>query len=199
MIYCRSTKVLLNLVAPLDSAVLSLDFEKISVFWTFSFDFVSIVFGSLSVSRSLPKSCCSLGLDVSSFDFKKTIFVYFVCIWCMFTTQFSLVILGQISAACSESWYRKLVSLHSRFIYYQRLWWSNWHAMLALFFLYVFLVWTFSWCDLFQVTGTDTSCVLYIICSQFITFEQVTLCSANCTCFVALSAWPYAVLLRICP
>ena len=36
--------------------------------------------------------------------------------------------------------------------------------MLPLFLLYVFLV--FSWRDLFQVTGTDASCVLYIICSK---------------------------------
>ena len=47
--------------------------------------------------------------------------------------------------------------------------------MLVLFLLYIFLVWTFSWRDLFQVTGTDASCVLYIICSQFITFGQVPL------------------------
>ena len=45
--------------------------------------------------------------------------------------------------------------------------------MLALFLLYIFLVWIFSWCDLFQVTGADASCVLCIICPQFITFEQV--------------------------
>ena len=71
--------------------------------------------------------------------------------------------------------------------------------MLALFLLYVFLVSIFSWRDLFQVTGTDANCVIYIICSQFITFEQVTLCSAYCTWFVALLASPYAVLLRTCP
>ena len=82
--------------------------------------------------------------------------------------------------------------------YYHRLWWSSWHAMLALFLLYVFLVWIFSWRDLFQVTGTDASCVLYIICSQFITFEQVTLYSAYCAWFIALLASPYAVLLRTC-
>ena len=44
--------------------------------------------------------------------------------------------------------------------------------MLALFLLYIFLVWIFSWRDLFQVTGTDASCVLYIICSQFITLSK---------------------------
>ena len=122
-----------------------------------------------------------------------------MCICCLFTTQLSLVILGQISAARSESWYRKLEFCFTSFsFYYHRLWWSSWHAMLALFPLYVFLVWIFSWCELFQVTGTDTSCVLYIICSQFIT-QFITLCSANYTCFVALSVWPYAVLLRICP
>ena len=71
--------------------------------------------------------------------------------------------------------------------------------MLVLFLLYIFLVWTFSWRDLFQVTGTDASCVLYIICSQFITFEQVTFYSAYCAWFVALFASLYAVLLRTCP
>ena len=79
------------------------------------------------------------------------------------------------------------------------LWWSSWHAMLVLFLLYIFLVWTFSWRDLFQVTGTDASCVLYIICSQFITFEQVTFYSAYCAWFVVLFASLYAVLLRTCP
>ena len=60
--------------------------------------------------------------------------------------------------------------------------------MLALFVLYLFLVWMFSWRDLFQVTGTDAICVLYLICSQFKTFEQDTLFSAYCAWFVALSA-----------
>ena len=36
-----------------------------------------------------------------------------------------------------------------------------WHY----FSYYTFLVWIFSWRDLFQVTGTDASCVLCIICS----------------------------------
>ena len=36
--------------------------------------------------------------------------------------------------------------------------------MLALFLLYVFLVWIFSWRDLFQVTRTDVSYVLCIVC-----------------------------------
>ena len=55
MIYWMSTEVLLNLVAPLDSAVPFLDFEQINVFGTSGFDSVSIVFDSLSVSRSLPE------------------------------------------------------------------------------------------------------------------------------------------------
>ena len=71
--------------------------------------------------------------------------------------------------------------------------------MLAFFLLYMFLAWIFSWGDLFQVTGTDASCVPYIICSQFITFEQVTLYSAYCACFVALLASLYVVLLCACP
>ena len=68
--------------------------------------------------------------------------------------------------------------------------------MLALFLLYIFLVWIFSWRDLFQVIGTDASCVFYIIFSHFITFEQVTLYSAYCAWFVTLLASPYAVLFR---
>ena len=55
MIYWTSTEVLLNLVAPLDSAVPSFDFEQINVFLTSGFDSVSIVFDLLSVSRSLPE------------------------------------------------------------------------------------------------------------------------------------------------
>ena len=53
MIYWTSTEVLLNLVAPLDSAVPSLDFKQINVFGTSSFDSIIIVFDLLNVSRSL--------------------------------------------------------------------------------------------------------------------------------------------------
>ena len=91
---------------------------------------------------------------------------HFCLFWCLFTTQFSLVILSQISAACSESWYRKLEFCVTSFWFYcHRLWWSSWHPMLVLFLLYVFLISIFSWCGLFQITGTDSSCVLSIICS----------------------------------
>ena len=47
--------MLLNLVAPLDSAVLSLDLEQIISFLTYGSDSVGIVFDSLSVSRMLPE------------------------------------------------------------------------------------------------------------------------------------------------
>ena len=122
-----------------------------------------------------------------------------MCICCLFTTQLSLVILGQISAARSESWYRKLEFCFTSFwFYYHRLWWSSWHAMLALFLLYVFLVWIFSWRDLFQVTGTDASCVLY---NNLFSAHNlwVTLCSTYCVWLVALLASPYVVLLCTCP
>ena len=62
MIYWTSIKVLLNLLAPLYSAVPSLDFEQTNVFWTSIFDSVSIVFDSLSVSRSLPGLHFSMAL-----------------------------------------------------------------------------------------------------------------------------------------
>ena len=55
MICWTSTEVLLNLVPHLDSAVLSLDFEQINIFWTSGFDSVSILFDSLSVSRRIPE------------------------------------------------------------------------------------------------------------------------------------------------
>ena len=120
-------------------------------------------------------------------------------IWCLFTTHVSLFILGKIPAACSESWYWKLeFCVTSFWFYYDRLWWSSWHAMLAFFLLYIFLAWIFSWSDLFQVTVTEGSCVLYIICYQFITFEKVTLCSAYCAWFAALLASSYAVLPHTC-
>ena len=62
--------------------------------------------------------------------------------------------------------------------------------------LYIFLVRIFSWCDLFQVKETDASCIHYIICSHFTTFQQVTLYSAYCAWFVAFLASTDAVLLR---
>ena len=69
----------------------------------------------------------------------------------------------------------------------------------GIFSLICILVWIFSLRDLFQVTGTEASCVLYTICSQLITFQQVTLFSAYCAWFVALLASPYTVLLRTFP
>ena len=118
----------------------------------------------------------------------------------LFTTQLSLVILGQISSARSGSWYRKLEFCFISFWFcYHGLWWSSWHTMLALFLLYVLLVWKFIWRDLLQVTRTDASCVLYIVSSQFITFEEVTICSAHCAWFVPLLASPYAALSRTGP
>ena len=68
----------------------------------------------------------------------------------------------------------------------------------SMILLYVFLVWIFSWCEFFQVTETDARCALYVICYQFIIFEQVTLYFAYYTWFVAMLASPYAVLLRTC-
>ena len=53
---------------------------------------------------------------------------------------------------------QNFVSLHSGFIVIDNI-------LLALSLLYLFLVRIFSWCDLFQVTGTNTSCVLCLICS----------------------------------
>ena len=51
MIYWTSTEVSANLVTPLDSAVHSLNFEQINVFWTSGFDSVSILQGGLKSSK----------------------------------------------------------------------------------------------------------------------------------------------------
>ena len=56
--------------------------------------------------------------------------------------------------------------------------------MFALFLLYIFLVCIFSWYDLFQVTGADASCVLYIISISIILFtvlfvNQIMICSTS--------------------
>ena len=119
-----------------------------------------------------------------------------MCIWCLFTTQISFVILCQISAACSESWHRKLKFLcHFILVLLSSTLMKQVTCSVGIISL---ILWIFSCRDLFQVTGTDASCI-YIICSQFITFEQVTLCSSYCAWFVALLTPPYAVLLRTCP
>ena len=49
------------------------------------------------------------------------------------------------------------------------------------------LVWIFSERDLFQVTGTDASCVLYIICSHSITLSN--LCSVPPIASGLLHCW----------
>ena len=69
--------------------------------------------------------------------------------------------------------------------------------MFGIIYITHILVWIFSGRDLFQVTQTDARRVLYIICSQFVTFEQFTLYSAYCAWFVVLLVSPYAVLLCI--
>ena len=115
---------------------------------------------------------------------------HFCLILCAFDACIPLI---QISTTCSESWYQKLEFCVSSFYsYYYLLWWSmHWHSMLALFLLYVFLIWIFSRSYLIQATGFDASRAFYIICSQLITFEQATLFSAYCTCFIALLVSPY--------
>ena len=66
-----------------------------------------------------------------------------MCIWCLFTIQFRLVILSQISAACSEWWYWKLEFCVTSFWFnYHRLWWSSWqlHYFSYKYFWFEYLV-----------------------------------------------------------
>ena len=151
--YWTSTKVLPNLVAPLDSAVPSPDFDqsmffelslliplvfflirsvsaesslycisrtlfRCSFFWPWLNQYMIHLLYSISTAqfpamicsvfiRRLSKSCCWLNLAVSYFDFVRIIFVYFVCICYLCTTQLSFVIFSQISTSCSHPFYRK--------------------------------------------------------------------------------------------
>ena len=83
---------------------------------------------------------------------------------------------------------QNFASLHSGFIitdFDEAADMQCWHYLSHTKFWFGYL----NWCDLFQVTGTEASCVLYIICSQFINFKQVSLCSAYCVWFFALLAF----------
>ena len=115
---------------------------------------------------------------------------YFLCTLSAFAaSQFNLVILSQFSAACSKSWYFKLeFSVTSFWFCYHRLWWSSWHTIVVLFLWYVFLIWILSTYDLFEVIETDASCVLCIICFQFILLIKSRFILFDCTWFVALLA-----------
>ena len=72
------------------------------------------------------------------------------------------------------------------------------YALLALFLLCVFSVWIFSERDLFLVLGTDASCVLYIICFQFINLRKLRFILSYYTWFIALLASHYAVFFPLC-
>ena len=58
-IYWKSIELLLNLAASLYWGVPSLDFEQANVFWTSSFDSVSILFDSLVISKRFLILCFS--------------------------------------------------------------------------------------------------------------------------------------------
>ena len=140
---------------------------------------------SVSAERSLNRVPYSIQVFLL-LTLSKSFLFDFMCIWCLYTTHSDFNHLLRV-------WYQKLEFCVSSFYsYYYLLWWSmHWHSMLALFLLYVFLIWIFSRSYLIQATGFDASRAFYIICSQLITFEQATLFSAYCTCFIALLVSPY--------
>ena len=72
VIYWTLTKMLLNPVAPLNSAVPSLDFEQIKVFWTSNFDSVTIVLYSFSVKQKSSSTVfITFDLSVASSDLER--------------------------------------------------------------------------------------------------------------------------------
>lgn len=83
---------LLDLVAPLNSALPSFHFEPINVFWSSSFESVSTaqfpdIICSVLAKGSLNRVAYSIQLFVLLF-LNKLFFVYFVCI-CCFSVQLS--------------------------------------------------------------------------------------------------------------
>ena len=77
---CLTSAEVLNLVARLDSAVLSLDFEQINIFLTKTsgFDTVSILFDSLSVGRRSPEFLVfDLGVPSSDLEW---IYIWFMAL-----------------------------------------------------------------------------------------------------------------------
>ena len=72
MIYWTSTEVLLNLVAPLDSAVPSFDFEQINVFFKVLVLIPLVLYLIRSVSAEVPLNCISrIHLGVPSSDVER--------------------------------------------------------------------------------------------------------------------------------
>ena len=61
-------------------------------------------------------------------------------------------------------------------------------GIISYIYIYIFLVWIFNGCDLFQVTVTDA----YIVCSYFKTFEEITLYSTYLHCL--LHCWHHLML-----
>ena len=127
------------------------------------FNSISIVqFSAMICSVSVESSLIVLFTRLRCFSFW-----FWVNYFCLFCVHLMLVYRSvQLSHTLSDFsrlfrvWYRKLeYCVTSFWFHYHRLWWSSWHAMLALILLYVFLVWIFNWHDLFQVTGTEASCV----------------------------------------
>ena len=91
------------------SAEVSLNYNsrirfRCSFFWQWDNQYMVHGFDSNSIAQ-FPVMICTVSAEgsLNCVDFEQTIFVYFVRIWCLFTTQFILVIAVQIWAACSES------------------------------------------------------------------------------------------------
>ena len=150
MIYWPSTEVLLNLVAPLESAVPSLDFEQINIFWPTAFNL-------LSCSRRLSKSCCSLNLDASSFDFEfcclHLLLVYYSVQLSHTFSDFSHLLKVMISETTILCHF--ILVLLSLILMKQMTFNVGIISLIHIFGLNI------SGCDLLQVTGTDASCVFF--------------------------------------
>ena len=118
--------------------------------------------------------------------FSCSFFVYFVCICCLSTTQFSLVIFSQISVNCSKSSYWiPEVYFTSFWLYHHWLWWISWYNVDIISFIHI-LVWIFKGHGFFQVTRTNASYVLYIICFQLIALSKSGSILSNCTWFISV-------------
>ena len=111
---------------------------KCFFFWSWENQYMVHGFDSISIAQFLTVNC-SVSTECSLNCVSHSVYMFLLLTLSklyLFTPQFSFLILGQISAACSESWSQKLeFCVISFWFYYYRFWWSSWNVPLVLFIL----------------------------------------------------------------
>ena len=162
---------------------------RCSFLWHWENQYMVHDFDSIGIAQ-FPLVICSVSAEGSLNCVAHSIRCFFFWLWvnyfCLFWVHLMLVYNSvQLSHTWSDfSRFLRVITSETRILCHFILFILSSILMKQLtcnfgiisFYTYRILIWIFSWYDLFHVTGIDTSCVLYIICSQLMTFEQVTLC-----------------------